>query len=513
MKRSALIFVFLIPAILYGQKGKDSLVLFKDLKFHSEFEKKALSNYFLHKTDTFNLFLAIDSGIDAGRIQSCQLKYQQMVDELSGKRVDEKRINKRIRQTFSYIHRKYLKKYEGVEYFPELFESGEYNCVSSSIIFSMLFGQLGVDYKVQMSPGHVYLVANPGPSSVVVETTLPDLKEEEQLHSYKREYVSYLKSKKVISEDDYKSKSVDELFKASMEKVSDAHFDNLIGFQYYNMGLELYDKKKYVLAYQYLQKAYLFFPSKQVESVLFPTLIKCIENSRFKRVEDIDYIAHLSRYNDFTVTDIEGFFQDVLEFHLQFTDRRSRCDSLFNRFISQIYYQNDRQTLTFGYNLYMSKKFRNTDAQSEYIENAVKLKQNHRETNELFIEYLEREISKEAKYKDKLARINYFKKEYPYKFIQTLLYELEQITHLNQAYDYLSYNYIDDGEKYLKKFEKNFQSPNISSNKKYIRTIETTYRRLALYYFYHDDKMKAVKIIDRGLKFVPGSELLQSAVY
>jgi len=43
--------------------------------------------------------------------------------------------------------------------------------------------------------------------------------------------------------------------------------------------------------------------------------------------------------------------------------------------------------------------------------------------------------------------------------------------------------------------------------------IENTYRTAAVYYFYKGYKSKAKTYVNRGLKYVPNSRLLESAVY
>lgn len=42
------------------------------------------------------------------------------------------------------------------------------------MLYAMVFDELNIPYKVKASSNHVYLVANPGPKSIVVKTTNPD---------------------------------------------------------------------------------------------------------------------------------------------------------------------------------------------------------------------------------------------------------------------------------------------------------------------------------------------------
>jgi len=508
-----LFFLLISPFSLLSQNNGDSLVLFSDLKFHSEFERATIFNYVEHRQDTLNLFLSIDPSMNSETALSYSKIFQNMLNELYDKKIESKKINKKVKETFTKVHNEYLQKYNEVEYLPALFQRGTYNCVSSSIIYAMLFSSLQIPFKVKVTSSHVYLVANPGPKSILVETTNPKLQKEEYLQDFKKKYVSYLKSLKVITEQEYKSKSLDEIFEEKVKNVKPANFDNLIGFQYYNKGLDKYSEDQIEDAYHLLQKAYFFYPSDQVKSVLYPVLLRLLERCKYSKASDIDYVAQLARYEDVGAKTINDIFKEIVTYYLQFTDKQTHCDSMYERLVAQLPDQEMKQEVSFNYNLLMSEHYKNKDEQQKYIESALKVKQNHREANELFKEFIERKLSKKTDYKQLLEEIEKLRQKYNYDFIDTLLTEYELMAHLNMAYDFFKYNYIDEGEVYLKIFEKESKFPVESENKKFIHTIESTYRILAVYYFYRNNKTKAIQTIDRGLKYVPQSRYLQTAVY
>ena len=41
------------------------------------------------------------------------------------------------------------------------------------MLYSMVFDAMKIPYKVMAAPGHIYLIANPGSNSIVIETTNP----------------------------------------------------------------------------------------------------------------------------------------------------------------------------------------------------------------------------------------------------------------------------------------------------------------------------------------------------
>jgi len=127
-----------------------------------------------------------------------------------------------------------------------MFQSGTYNCVSASMLYAMVFDELGVPYKVKASSNHIYLIADPGTNSVVIETTNPNFEKTIFTGEFKQQYVNYLRSSKLINEDDYKNKSVEEIFEEKYKEVREAEFYNLAGFQYYNKALTMFQNNDIV---------------------------------------------------------------------------------------------------------------------------------------------------------------------------------------------------------------------------------------------------------------------------
>jgi hypothetical protein len=317
----------------------------------------------------------------------------------------------------------------------------------------------------------------------------------------------------LISEKEYKSKSINEIFEEKTNNVWTAEFNNLVGFQYYNLGLVKFSNKEAEEAYKLFQKAYFFNPDKQVQLVLYGVLLQLVSNSKYENVSDIDYIAQLSRYKDINFEFTKKLVLEILEYHLQYTDRLALCDSIYDRFISQIDDETNKTEMDFEFNLFMSQHLIKSKEQKKYVERLVKIRQNHREANDLFVEYLEYSLDDIYDYEKLLAAINDYRKIYPYDFVQKVLYEYELIAHLNQAQELLKYNYIEDGDIYLKKFESLSSEPIDTENEKLIKSIENAYRALAIYYFYYESRQKAIWAVNRGLKYVPGSRYLQTAVY
>jgi len=95
-----ILFLFLLQIILevstFAQNQTDSLIHFSEIKYHSDFEKQAIYNFVNYKSDTFNLFLAIDENMTNEEMIWRKKIYLDIFEGLKEKSIDNKKINKKI---------------------------------------------------------------------------------------------------------------------------------------------------------------------------------------------------------------------------------------------------------------------------------------------------------------------------------------------------------------------------------------------------------------------------------
>lgn len=489
----------------------DSLIRFSDLRFHSDFEKEAIENFVFQKRDTFNLFLAIDEKMTQKEASWRKDIYLSVFKALDEKKIQSKKINQKIKLSYSNVHSRFLKKYNDNEYFPVIFQTGTYNCVSASMLYAMIFDNLDIPYNVKASSNHVYLVANPGSNSIVIETTNPGFEQMIFTGEFKQQYVNYLKTSKLISESEYKNKSVEEIFEEKFKEVRDAEFNNLPGFQYYNKALTKLQNNDFEEALKLSQKAYFFYPDYQVKSLLQTCLLFHIEKCNFDKVSDIDYLAQFSRFENTDVNTVVGIFNNIIYHHLQYTDKEAYCDSLNARLISQITDKKLIDEINFTYSLQMSYRYQNSDKVEKYVAKAIAIKGNHHDAKIIMENHLQKKLFGISNSIVLLDTINQLENRYNHEIINPILKEHKLRAYLQQANDLFSNKRISEGNKYLLEFEKNCEPP--VKSQMLSSMIENTYRTAAVYYFYKGDKTTAKTYIKRGLKYVPNSRLLESAVY
>jgi len=388
-----IISVFMSVAWAHAQTANDSIIRLSDLQYHSDFEKTAIINYSSYHKDTFNVFMAIDEKMTAAKAAEAYKTYQSVFAALQEKKINEKKLNSKVKVGYTVVHDRFLKKYNNNIYFPEIFNTGVYNCATASMLYSMVFDRLQIPYKIMATSGHVYLIAIPGTHSIVIETTNPGFEKAVFNGEFKRQYVNYLSTSKLISDSELKSKSVEEIFEEHYNEVKEAQFNNLPGFQYYNEAIKRFEANDIDNALKFSQKAYFFYPDPQVKSLLYATLLMMIEKSEFSKVTDIDYLVQLSRFENSRMDLIVGVFGNIINHYLQYTDKENYCESLYQRLIDQITDAKLKEEISFNFNLQMGMRYANTDKVEKYMANALKIKGNHNNANFIFENHIRSKLN------------------------------------------------------------------------------------------------------------------------
>jgi len=267
-KISFLLFIT-FPSLLFA----DTIVSFADLHFHSDMEKEEFSKINEgSEPDYFALFLSADKKVTKDdcnrykeRINSILIPFQK---KSFGKLKEKKKITKVYRQVQEQMMDKYIEK----ALFNDMFVKGEYQCVTSSMLFTHVFNELDIPYEIEFEPGHVYLIAFPNSSKVIVQTTNPNQGVFVYDNGFKNNFIEYMRRNKLISKDEYENKSVDELFTEYYLKTEVADLKQLASIQYSNLAIQKLQESKISESFYNMLKAYYLKPDNKNQFMMALTL-------------------------------------------------------------------------------------------------------------------------------------------------------------------------------------------------------------------------------------------------
>ncbi len=253
--------LIVVVALLYGLLGmasgsKTAYASSPDSSLYSSTYERELFEK-LNRQETVSdmaFFLALDFKPSYAGIES-RLKTD--FEELKVLVEKQSKVNKKIQRIYSWVHKKYFNRYKERAFFADIFDNGDYNCVTATALYALAFEACGLPYTIKASQNHVYLVADPGSTSFVIETTTPIQGVTAFNQDFKSRYVKHLRDSKIISQEEFQQQSVDALFAKHYLTHTDIPLRELAGLHYYNQSVFAVQDEQLAPALQSIEKAVL----------------------------------------------------------------------------------------------------------------------------------------------------------------------------------------------------------------------------------------------------------------
>ncbi|HCX20801.1 MAG: hypothetical protein CMB80_07120 [Flammeovirgaceae bacterium] len=218
-----------------------------DVLFYSTFEQAAFSG-----SDPIQIMLAANPGVDSTKYSQYMADFQEHLTKLKKKTGDNLSV-RTLETVFYFNHRRKLSWYNSNVILSDLFESGKYDCLTGTAFYAATLEALEIPYDIYEFNYHVFLVAHCQDGDVLIEPTDP-------LEGY------VTNSEEIESRIEEFSKN--EGMSAGMDGVANIiTLNDLAGLQYYNMGIDSYNRRDYAHAFNYIQKANFLYPSSRIKEI------------------------------------------------------------------------------------------------------------------------------------------------------------------------------------------------------------------------------------------------------
>lgn len=505
---------FLFIILFFSQRSytkelpQDSIVRVEELTFSSPFEQQLFSQYFTDKkSDYLALFMAVSRQMDNNKFMAGQKQYQNKLKDILSGDLSKKTEAKKIKSIYSHIHNSFLRKYELKNYFSEIFERGYYNCVSATALYAMLFTDMQIPYIIKETPTHVYLIAFPETQKILIETTDPTQGYYVFDDKFKTSFVNNLKNGKLISEEEYKSASVQTLFDKHYFSEDKITIKELLGLQYLNDGLYKLDDNQLEEAFAQFEKAYLFYPSERIGYLLLSTAAAIVNKGDYSTPKQVEYLAKLSRYQEYGITreNIVAEFSRLTTRHLLNNSNPGLCDQLYKHLVERMHDEETKNDISFFYYYERGRILYNQGKYTEglsFIEKAYQLKPNHIDIQALFVTTIGQSLKTESDLNKLLATLTNYGATY-----NTLIENPIFCGYLLNTYLMLTGQNFElkkpvEGEKMRGKFEKLYAN-NTANTMVDKNLIGRMYSIAAMHYFRLGNEAKAKNILMKGLELAP----------
>lgn len=496
-----LIFFCLHP----GYSQSPGLVRFSDLSYHSDMEKIAFLELQEEKPDYLKIFLAVSPVSDNVLYTNVSLRIDQEISGLRQKKFEKLKDEAKVNKIYNLVNDDILKRYREETLFPDIFNNGNFNCLTASALYGFLFSELGIEYEFRETANHVHPVAFPGTLQIKVETTDPYFGFQYFDTKLKIQFVNYLVSAKIISREDAAGVSVDSIFNRYYFPESNIGLRELAGLQYLNDALYSFSLNNFAFAFRQIQKAYYLYPSDRVSTVMMFLLSNCIAITDYRSVEDAALLLFASRFigrelpldffmNEFALLTDKvllqrsqaGLYDMICEYLISSMDPGEALMAVKTEY----YFQKGRVLLT---------SYRVKEALS-YFEKALVLNPDNIEIQSFTVQCLAFTFSS-ASNQEILNTIEEFELEFPVMQSNEGFIRLHMLSCLQLGEEKFDFGSPAEGDILLKKFENLFHlNPGISIP---YEKVGDAYSAAAVYYFKRNDLIRSKAYLTQGLKISP----------
>jgi len=513
MKKRLLLVLTVLVQTVSSIAQTDSLLTLSDLSFHNAFEQRAYTHFVQHETDTLSAFLAVDDLLGVDDFIFLKKKFEYIWNELSSKKIEKKKGNAQINLVYSVVKNNFLKTYIQGEFVSSTLLNGRYNEVTASILLGMLFDRLHIPYQLLDSNLEFSFIANPGAKEQKLDVGPPIPVFVEPSPDYLKAYVDYLRKSGVLTELDIRTYTYQELYDRETKKQRSISLKELLGLYYYyqsekevgqgdlNGGLELVQKAVFLNQSPYVQIHYRNCLAQKMDQMLV------------QRATDIDYLVRLQRVGYLDMETTSNIFKSIISTQLEFDDKTSLCDSMYERFTSKVLDRELLDELAFSYNLMRVNQKNPTYEDLFRMDKAASIKPNLKAVNDYMEGIIHINLYKLASLKTRLDSVERLNKQLKSPAALDVVQRLRLNFLLDLAVDAYKNKKIKEGEKYLLNFETSCPSP--IGNEHLRRDVEHSYREMAVAAYWSGNQNLAANknLVQRGLRMVPDSEIIKSGIY
>jgi hypothetical protein len=520
MKNFLLLIQFLLFSIIPipGRTQTDTnFFKLTDLTFKNKNEESAFLS-FNEKRDSTNVFDLLFTSYDklkvgdkAGALQKINTCISHLQEEIA-----DKSEVKKVKITYDYVHKQFLKVYKLKNSFMDVFETGEYNCVSASALYAIIFSKLSIPFQIKETPEHVYLIAYPNSSKILIETTAPSNGYYQFTGNFVNKFVANLYASKIISKEEYETIPANDLFNKHYFTSENISLTHLAASQYSNYAIYFLEDVDFKNATEEIKKAYFIYPDQRGKYILESTLSVMLDKSGYEELESVSNLAVLCKFNNMKSAEISneiiiGEFSKIMETQLIKNSDYEKFDKSYLKISEALTDTLLKKEIGFTYHYELARLGYVSSKTQDYVvghlEAAYKLNPLNANLRAITGAVFEKSIRRFNDSKSVMELADIFSKKFDFLKTSDYFLELKSRCILDLAYRSYFINDIAQGENYLKEFE-----AFMKGNQAVLPTaelIERAYGQAAGEYYKKGNSAKAKQMIKTGLIYAPNSFGLQ----
>ena len=183
---------------------------------------------------------------------------------------------KLAKSLFNKAHRNFLKNYHAYATVNDVFEKGNYDCLSGTYFLSRALTNLGIKHRIIETNYHIFLIAETSQGDVLMEST--------------DRFQGFVIDREKIEEriDNYRTNKISsQLYLSHIKIYHEILPVQLSGLLYFNLAVESFHRNDLVASCQYLQNAWKIYDNPRIEEFT-PILARSIFKSQLSEKQKVD---------------------------------------------------------------------------------------------------------------------------------------------------------------------------------------------------------------------------------
>lgn len=244
------------------------------LPFHSALEREGFEALCSgSQVDFLTMAIAVNPSSDHATLKNFNALIDQETTAIRQFMQKQKKLSKSLRFIFDDIQGKFLKAYDLDANFNDLFGNGNYNCLTATILYSVILDKLQLKHTVKFMPGHVYLIAFDGQTPYMFETTDPYNGFYQITSQERSKALQGMRLLQFMASDNGQKENGNDLFDRYFIKLNNTDMRGLVGYQYVNEAVNHMIGQRFQQVYDLTTKAMMLTPMDELKTLKEESLI------------------------------------------------------------------------------------------------------------------------------------------------------------------------------------------------------------------------------------------------
>jgi hypothetical protein len=194
-----------------------------------------------------------------------------------------------LRKTFRRVQARYLKSYEAYSDFDQIFQSGKYDCLTATALFSYVLDELDYSYGIIETNYHIFLMVQTSNGEVMIETT--------------DRVGGFVTNRSTIAKrtGDYRKNILSApnpgrcAYQYSFKLYQSLSPEKVTGLMYFNQAVKAYNRQDWLTCAKQLEKANALYSSPRCAE-LGHILIKTVLENEMSEETKASCLRHLAKF-------------------------------------------------------------------------------------------------------------------------------------------------------------------------------------------------------------------------